>query len=93
MIVETINLKEYHENGTLWIDEVRCYVDPSKIGLYGANLIKAFEDGRYFFRKSVVKHYDNGQFAWSIIRDELGNIINKGAAKYRKDGTGIIENR
>lgn len=89
MIIETVNLKEYHANGTLWIDEVRCYVSDDSIDLYGAILIKAFADGRYFFRKQVIKYYDNGQFAWRQDRDDSGNSICIDSRKFRKDGTGI----
>lgn len=89
MITETINIKEYHDNGALWIDEIRCYVADNTIDFYGAILIKSFADGRYFFRKQVIKYYDNGQFAWRLDRNELGISIEIDARKYRKDGSGI----
>lgn len=85
MIIETINIKEYHANGTLWIDEVRCYVHEASIGFYNG-VIKSFTDGRYFFRKSVYKYFDNGQLGWSLLCDNNGNIINKNEIRYRKSG-------
>lgn len=88
MIVETVNLKEYHDNGTLWIDEIRCYVADNKIGFYGSSLIKGI-DGRYFFRKQIIKYFDNGQFAWQLNCDEWANILTINPRRFRKDGTGI----
>ena len=88
MITETINIKEYHENGTLWIDEVRCYVSENKIGFY-KGIIKSFSDERYFFRKTIIKYFDNGQFAWRLDCDELGNSIIVDHRKFRKDGTPV----
>lgn len=67
MILETLDWKEYHPNGELWIvGQIGIVADMWK-HLYDVRLgFKGFE-GKPVCRLGVwEKHYDNGQLAWSL---------------------------
>jgi hypothetical protein len=45
------------------------------------------ENDEYFIKLKCEKYFDNGQFAWSLIWNEDGELLNKSQLSYRKDGT------
>ena len=87
MIKETITITEHHKNGALFYKEKRAIIEPLFIDSY-----KKFSNFRTienisFLKLECEKHFDNGQFAWSLKFDLEGNLINKNEHSYRKDGT------
>lgn len=92
MIKEIITKAENHKNGTLFFEEKIGIIDPLFVESHKNNSTLIFnkEENIYFIRLETTKHFDNGQFAWSLKWDEKGNLLNKGDKAYRKDGT-VIE--
>lgn len=87
MIKETITITEHHKNGALFYKEKRAIIEPLFIDAYKkfSNFITI--ENISFLKLECEKHFDNGQFAWSLKFDLEGNLINKNEHSYRKDGT------
>lgn len=88
MILETKTNNEYHANGKLAYTENIGILSEASAGLYPNRRSK---DGVAWIRTGLnAKYFDNGQVAWSLHYDNMGNLIKTDDKQYRKDGT-VIE--
>ena len=85
MIKEKQTKTEYHKNGTLFFITEIAIIEPMFLHLYPQRLKN--ENDEYFIKLKCEKYFDNGQFAWSLIWNEDGELLNKSQLSYRKDGT------
>lgn len=90
MIKEIITITEHHKNGALFYQEKRGIIYPLFIDAYKNNSELRLNNGVPYIKLECIKHFDNGQFAWSLKWDENGILLNKKEPTYRKDGTLII---
>lgn len=88
MLLDKRNIKEHHKNGALWINQDIGIIEPLFYNLYPNRLTNDL--GECYIKLKYEKFFDNGQFAWSLIWDENGKLINKKDNQFRKDGTIII---
>lgn len=78
---DTIIVRDYHENGSLWTEHTRKIVDK---GMY-----KHPEGYEYIRIGTYKKWFDNGQLAWVLSYDDEGNSISNNVPNCRRDGTNI----
>jgi hypothetical protein len=71
----------------LFYREKRAIIEPLFIDDYKTFLNFRTISNISFLKLECEKHFDNGQFAWSLIWDEKGEVMNKNEKSYRKDGT------
>jgi hypothetical protein len=91
MIKEIVTITEHHKNGALFYKEKIAIIEPLFIECYIGFVNLRNVNNVAFLKLECEKYFDNGQFAWSLLWDEKGNLINKKDLQYRKDGT-IIKN-
>ena len=85
MIKEKQTKTEYHKNNTLFFITEIAIIEPMFLHLYPQRLKN--ENDEDFIKLKCEKYFDNGQFAWSLIWNEDGELLNKSQPSYRKDGT------
>lgn len=90
MIKEVITITEHHKNGALFYTEKRAIVEPLFIDAYKTFTNFRTIENESFLKMECEKYFDNGQFAWRLIWDEKGDVINKKEKSFRKDGTIIL---
>jgi len=89
MFVTTKENKEFHKNGTLAYIETIAILNPLFVQTYERRIVK--QDGSEFIRIGLhAKYFDNGQLAWKLEYNDLGNLIKNNNPQYRKDGSTII---
>lgn len=88
MLLTKKNIKEYHNNGTLWINQDIGIINPLFYNKFPNRLTNDL--GESYIKLKYEKFFDNGQFAWSLTWDEKGNFLNKKSNQYRKCGSLII---
>ena len=81
--------KEYHKNGKLAYIETIKFLSTEEAKLH---FLKPYHPkGNHYIRiNKQAKYYDNGQLAWVLNYDEMGNVLKENNISYRKDGTIIV---
>ncbi|MCY7291332.1 MAG: hypothetical protein LH615_04035 [Ferruginibacter sp.] len=85
MLNRKVETKEYHENGTLWFVTIIGIIEPIFYDLYKKYYTN--KEGERFIKLKCQKFYNNNQFAWSLIWDEWGVLLNNDESQFRFDGT------
>lgn len=89
--VQVFEHNEYHGNGTLAYTEKRAYLKDIAFHKYEARIVEDKTEGFEFIRIGrCAKYFDNGQLAWELNYDNMGNVVKGNKPNYRKDGTPII---
>lgn len=89
MILSTKTNNEYHANGQLAYTENISILSEASAGSYSNRRIST--DGTQWIRTGVnAKYFDNGQLAWRLQYDNVGDLIQTDDKQYRKDGT-VVE--
>lgn len=92
MILRTIEHKEFHPNGQVWITGQIGIVASMWKHLYDYRTVNVEGKpvGTWCRLGKWTKQFDNGQLAWSIQYDEYGRTTNDKFPQFRKDGTPIV---
>lgn len=93
MLLDKKEITEYHDNGTLFYRLVIAEIEPMFIDMYSnSTQVRRMMNGNPVPPYVILlkeKYFDNGQFAWRLEYDEMGDGIKK-HPNYRKDGTIIL---
>lgn len=76
---------EFHPNGELAYIQTIKVIDKQERHLYPNYRIHS---GGYLFIRTglCAKYYNNGQLAWSMNYDDMGNVIKDNQKSFRKNG-------
>jgi antitoxin component YwqK of YwqJK toxin-antitoxin module len=88
MILETREIKQYHNNGQLMYESTLNVVAPMFAPLYKNTIHN--EKGEILIRTGITKRFwNNGQINWQLKYNDDGSLLNDNFPQFRKDGSVI----
>lgn len=79
-------IREYRQDGSLVYLEDRAIISNDKAHLYSNRVVN--DEGISTMRIGrCAKYHSNGQLAWELNYDSMGNVVKDNKPHYREDGT------